>query len=209
MQEGKTTIQDIYEKEKPTLGDFLRDNELSPPYLNLLYGNHEILVRIDKIAKQIKKDTNDKEHLIIICVLKGAVKFTLDLVKQLHRPYILEYMQVSSYRGQLTSNNIALLKDITIDITDKNVLIVDDIIDTGHTMKLLINNLQQYKPKSLRTCALINKTSRRNVDIEVDYKGFDLPDNKYVVGYGLDYHECFRELSYIAEIDTKNYVYNL
>ena len=167
--------------------------------VKVLYSEEELQKRIGEVAEQLDKDYEGKK-IIVISVLKGAVFFTVDLVKKMKTPIQLEVMQTSSYEGTESTGNIKIKKDLDQDIEGKDVLIVEDIIDTGHTLKLLKEYLLSKKPNSLKICVLADKKERRAVDIDVDYKCFEIP-NKFVIGYGFDYDEEFRNLPYVGYID--------
>ena len=157
--------------------------------------------RIKELAKQIEKDYENKE-ITIISVLRGAVFFTVDLSKNINNKINFEFIEVSSYGNNLESTGeIKINKDISEAIEGKDVLIVEDIIDTGRTLKYLKEYLQSKKAKSIKICTLINKPERREVEVDVDYIGFDIP-NKFVLGYGLDYEGYYRNLPYIGYIEV-------
>lgn len=168
--------------------------------LKILFEESEIQKRIGEIAKQIDKDYEGKKELVIICVLKGAVFFTVDLVKKMKTPIVLEVMQVSSYAGTETTGTISIKKDLDADIEGKDVLIVEDIIDTGYTLRALREDLLSRKPNSLKIAVLLDKKERRKVDIDIDYTGYVIP-NKFVVGYGFDVDEKGRNIPYIGYIE--------
>lgn len=168
--------------------------------LKILFEESEIQKRIEEIAKQIDKDYEGKKELVIICVLKGAVFFTVDLVKKMKTPIVLEVMQVSSYAGTETTGTISIKKDLDADIEGKDVLIVEDIIDTGYTLRALREDLLSRKPNSLKIAVLLDKKERRKVDIDIDYTGYVIP-NKFVVGYGFDVDEKGRNIPYIGYIE--------
>lgn len=168
--------------------------------LKVLYEQEEIQKRIAELAKQIDEDYAGSKEVVIICVLKGAVFFTVDLVKKMKTPIVLEVMQVSSYSGTETTGAISIKKDLDADIEGKDVLIVEDIIDTGYTLRALKQDLLSRKPKSLKIAVLLNKKERRKVDIPVDYVGYEIP-NKFVVGYGFDVDERGRNIPYIGYIE--------
>lgn len=144
-----------------------------------------------------------EEELYLICVLKGSVMFMTDLAKRLTMPVKMEFIRVSSYGSQTISSGKVNPIDINLpDLNDKNVLIVEDIIDTGYTAEFLINYMKNnYKVKTLKFCTLLNKKSRRKTDIEADFCCFEI-DDKYVVGYGLDADGCYRNLPYVGYIET-------
>ena len=149
-----------------------------------------------KLGKEISKDYKGKD-LVVICLLKGGVMFTTDLVKHIETKVYLDFLTASSYKNEEeSSGNVEIKSDISIDIRDKDVLIVDDIFDTGHTMKNIYNYLNTKSPKSLKTCVLLDKPERREVDFDVDYVGKEI-DNLFVVGYGLDYEGFYRNIPYI------------
>lgn len=167
-------------------------------HIKTLISEEKLNQRIKEIGKQITKDYRNEE-IVIICVLKGAIYFTIDLTKHIEsNNLLLEFMQVSSYgNSKESSEEIKIKKDIDLDITGKNIIIVEDIIDSGLTMKKLKEYLLSKKPKTLKICTLLDKKERRKVQIEADYVGFEIP-NKFVLGYGLDYEEYYRNLPYIA-----------
>ncbi len=148
--------------------------------------------RIKQLAKQIEKDYEGK-NLTIICILKGSVYFTTDLTKYMNNNVSIEFMRVSSYEGTNSTGKIQLKLDLDEPVTNKNILIVEDIIDTGKTLSYLINYLKKQKPTSLKLCTLLDKPERRTVDIQVDYTGFTIA-NHFVIGYGMDLNEEYRNL---------------
>ena len=166
----------------------------------VLFEEEEIQKRIKEVAEQIDKDYEGKE-LVIISILKGAVFFTVDLVKKMKTPIELEVMQVSSYCGTESTGNILVKKDLDYDIEGRDVLIVEDIIDTGRTLKYLKEYLYTKNPNSLKIAVLVDKKERREVDIDVDYAVFDIP-NKFVVGYGFDIDEKYRNIPYIGYVEN-------
>lgn len=168
--------------------------------VEVLYGEEEVQKRIAELAKQIDEDYAGKT-LTVICVLKGAVFFTVDLLKKMKTQVALEMMQVSSYEGTETTGKITIKKDLEKDIFGKDVLIVEDIVDTGYTLKYLKEYLQTKHPKSLKIAVLTDKAERRRVDVKLDYTGFVIP-NEFVVGYGMDYDEIGRNLPYIGYIKS-------
>ncbi len=155
--------------------------------------------RIYELAKQIEKDYEGKE-LTLVCILKGSTIFTVDLAKKMDKKLKLEFMQVSSYIGEkISSGKINLKLDLPEVLEGENLLIVEDIIDTGRTLNYLIKHLKQKNPASIKICTLLDKPERREYDVKVDYVGFQVPD-KFVIGYGLDDKEFYRNLPYIAEV---------
>jgi hypoxanthine phosphoribosyltransferase len=164
-----------------------------------LIGGDELSKRVGELAQQVSADYEGKE-LVLVCVLKGAVFFLADLARRLAIPCSLDFMAVSSY-GSATdsSGTVRILKDLDMDIQDKHVLIIEDIIDSGLTLSYLMKNLTARKPASLEICALLTKPSRRRINLACKYVGFEIPD-EFVVGYGLDFAERFRTLDYIATL---------
>jgi hypoxanthine phosphoribosyltransferase len=154
--------------------------------------------RIQEMADQITADYNGEEDLLLICVLKGGYMFLADLSRALKRPHELEFMGVSSYgSGTESSGAVQIIMDLKQPINGRNVLIVEDIIDSGRTLDYMRRTLLARNPASLRICSLLNKPSRREIDVAVEYVGFDIPD-EFVVGYGLDFDELYRNLPFIA-----------
>ena len=164
----------------------------------------EILLSPEAIAQKVaqlgQKITADccGEELVLICVLKGAMVFAADLMRQIDLPIILDTIVASSYGNSTESSGEVIIKqDIKTNIKDKQVLVVDDIVDTGYTLRLLCEKLRQRGPKSLKSCAFLDKPSRRVVDFVPDYVGYEIPD-AFVIGYGLDYNEQYRALPYVG-----------
>ena len=159
-----------------------------------------IEARVLELAEQISKDYENCGELVLVGVLKGAFIFLADLSRQLTIPRVIEFIAVSSYgSGSRSSGAVRLVMDVRGNIEDKHVLIVEDIVDTGHTLKYLIGILDSHGPASVKTCALVRKVERAEVEVDVDYLGFDIPD-EWVVGYGLDYAEKNRTLPYIGVV---------
>ena len=165
-----------------------------------LYTQKQINTRTKEIANELYKKYKDEE-VVFICTLKGAVFFTCDLLKKYKGNARIEFLRVSSYNGKNTTGKIELNLSISKDnIENKNVIIVEDIIDTGYTLKFLKGYINDMKPKSLKICTLLDKKARRKVEIEADYTGFEI-DDLFVIGYGLDYNQQYRNLSYIGVIE--------
>ncbi|MEJ2747367.1 MAG: hypoxanthine phosphoribosyltransferase [Anaerolineae bacterium] len=163
-----------------------------------LIDETQLQTRIQEIAEQITADYVGEEDLLLICVLKGGYMFLADLSRALKRPHTLDFMGVSSYgAGTESSGAVQIIMDLKQPINGRNVLIVEDIIDSGHTLDYMRRTLLARNPASLRICSLLNKPSRREIDVPVEYIGFDIPD-EFVVGYGLDFDELYRNLPFIA-----------
>lgn len=170
----------------------------------ILLAEEQIAERISEMGKQITEDYKG-ETLLIVGILKGAIVFFSDLARKLDLDVEMDFMSVSSYGSSAQSSGAAkLLKDLDYDIKGKNVLIVEDIIDTGLTLNYLVNSLEARHPKSLKTCCLLDKPSRRKIDFKPDYKGFEMPD-EFLVGYGLDYASKYRNLPYIGVLKKNIY----
>ncbi len=155
--------------------------------------------RIAELGAQISQDYADCQDLLLLCILKGGVMFLSDLSRHIQAPHMIDFMAASSYGlgARQASGSVRIDMDLRMDVKGKHVLVVEDIIDSGHTLSFVIKTLRNREPASLRLCALLNKQSRREVDIQVDYIGFDI-ENKYVFGYGLDLDERFRNLPFVG-----------
>lgn len=162
-----------------------------------LLSEEEVNKKIEEIGRQISQDYAGKAvHLV--CVLKGGVFFTCELAKRITVPVSLDFMSVSSYGNDTKSSGVVkIVKDLDESIENKDVLVVEDIVDSGRTLSYLLENLKSRKPRSLKLCALLDKPDRRVTEVNVDYKGFEIPD-EFVVGYGLDYGQKYRNLPYIG-----------
>ena len=165
-----------------------------------LISEKDIAKRIVELGAQISADYQG-ESVFMLCVLKGGVYFTTELSKRMSVPVSLDFMAVSSYGMETESSGVVkIIKDLDESIEGKNVLVVEDIIDSGRTLSLLLENLRQRKPKTLKLCTLLNKPARRVTDIQVDYVGYEIPD-EFVVGYGMDYAQKYRNLPYIGFVE--------
>lgn len=164
--------------------------------IDVLINSARIEKRLEEMATQIMKDYKDEE-LVFIGVLKGATTFMIELAKRIKSSVEFEFIQARSYEGTQSSGKIEILQDLTGKIEGKNVIIIEDIIDTGRTLEYLLEYLKDYNPKSLKIACLLSKSSRRVVELKVDYIGFQIPD-EFVIGYGMDYNEKYRNLPYIG-----------
>ncbi len=175
------------------------DHGYGPDIDHVLLSEEQIQAKIAELADQIATDYAGKE-VLLVGVLKGAVLFMSDFARALQLPTQMEFMAVSSYGSATSSSGVVrILKDLDRDITDKHVLVLEDIIDSGLTLSWLLKNLGGRSPASLEVCALLTKPSRRTVDLPVRYTGFEIPD-KFAIGYGLDYAERYRNLPYVAAL---------
>ena len=177
---------------------------------SVLITEGQIQARIAELGAQIGDDYRDMsagsgQDLLLITVLKGAVLFVTDLARAIPRPTQFEFMAVSSYGSSTSSSGVVrILKDLDRDITDRDVLIVEDVVDSGLTLSWLSRNITTRHPRSLRVCTLLRKPDAVGANVEINYVGFDIP-NDFVVGYGLDYDERYRDLPYIGTLDPRIY----
>lgn len=169
-------------------------------HIEIMLAEEVVNERIKELGAQISRDYAGKS-IHLICILKGSVYFTCELAKRITIPVTMDFMQCSSYGAETKSSGIVkLAKDLDEPITGRDVLIIEDIIDSGRTLNHLKNLLGQREPASLKLCTLLDKPSRRVVDVDVEYVGFEIED-KFVVGYGLDYDQQYRNLPYIGVVN--------
>lgn len=167
--------------------------------ITVMISKEDLEERIQQLADKISSDYEGKQ-LHLICILKGSIFFTCELAKRMTIPVTFDFMSVSSYGNDTkTSGVVRLVKDLDEPIEGKDVLVIEDIIDSGRTLSYLLENMRNRKPESLRLCTLLDKPERRVTDVEVDYTGFEIPD-EFVVGYGLDYAQKYRNLPYIGVV---------
>jgi hypoxanthine phosphoribosyltransferase len=170
----------------------------------VLLSEQEIRQRTKELGQQISTDYAGQD-LLLVCVLKGAITFLADLMREITIPHAIDFMAISSYGASTESSGVVrILKDLDTSIEGRNVLIVEDIIDTGRTLNYITRNLRTRQPKSLHICTLLSKPSRREIDIPLHYVGFEIP-NKFVIGYGLDFAEIYRSLAYIGVLKQEKY----
>lgn len=169
---------------------------------DVMISKEEIHKRITELGAEISKDYKD-QSIMAICVLKGAVLFMSDLIREINVDTRIDFMAVSSYGASTHSTGVVrILKDLDSNIEGENVLVIEDIIDTGLTLKYLKEYLLARNPKSLKICTLLDKPERRAVEIEAEYIGFTI-ENKFIVGYGLDYNQLYRNLPYISYLEEE------
>ena len=170
---------------------------------NILVSEEEIDGIVTRLGQEIDRDYADK-NLVIVCVLKGSVMFTIDLSKKLNTVCEMEFVRTYSYgNGTESSGDVKMLIDFDRpDVADCDFLIIEDIVDSGNTLKFLVDHLKATGPRSVKTCAFLDKPSRRKVDIDPDYVGKEIPD-KFVFGYGLDLFEKYRDLPYVAVVSPE------
>jgi len=171
----------------------------------VLVSEEQLQSRVAELGAQISADYAG-EDLLLVCVLRGGVMFLTDLMRNLSIPHMIDFMALSSYGvgRRESSGKVRITMDLNMDIFGKNVVIVEDIVDSGRTMCSLLEVLETRKPKSLKICTLLDKAARREVDVQLDYVGFDIED-KFVFGYGLDLDEYYRDLPFVGVVDLDMY----
>ena len=170
----------------------------------ILVTEAQIAAKVRELGGAIAADYRGKD-LVLVSILKGALPFLADLMRQVHLPLSLDFLEVSSYGTSTeTSGVVRILKDLANPIEGRDVLVVEDILDTGNTLAFVIDHLRSQRPASVRICTLLDKPARRIIPIEIDYRGFEIPD-KFVVGYGLDYAERYRNLPFIGVLKPEVY----
>jgi len=171
--------------------------------LTSLITERDIEQRVAELAQAVSRDYADKGEIVLVGVLRGAFMFLADIARRLTTPCRVDFIALASYeRGSFQSSGVRLVLDLRTDIGGRHVLVVEDIVDSGRTLHYLLKMLRARGPASLKTCVLTRKPARAEVDVPLDYVGFDIPD-RWVVGYGLDYDDRYRTLPYIATIDPE------
>jgi hypoxanthine phosphoribosyltransferase len=171
----------------------------------ILIDEETLQKRVRELGEQISRDYADDE-LLLICILRGGVVFMVDLMRQLSIPHAIDFMAISSYGagGRASTGNVRLTFDLQTNIEGKHVLLVEDIVDSGHTLSHVLEMLRTRNPQSLKVCALLDKEERREVKVPIHYRGFSIA-NKFVFGYGLDLDEYYRNLPFVAVVDLNKY----
>jgi hypoxanthine phosphoribosyltransferase len=171
----------------------------------ILLEEETIQRRVAELGAQISQDYEGQD-LLVVCILRGAVLFLTDLIRQISLPHMVDFMSVTSYSigARQSSGRARITLDINTDIHGRNVLFVEDIVDSGHTLKAVLEMLSARQPESLRVCVLLDKFDRREVDVPLDYVGFKIPD-RFVFGYGLDLDEYYRNLPFIGTVNAEKY----
>ncbi len=171
----------------------------------ILIDSAALQSRIRELGAEISRDYQG-EDLLLICILRGGVVFMVDLMRHITVPHAVDFMAISSYGvgARASSGNVRMSLDLQTNIEGKNVLLVEDIVDSGHTLSHVVEMLQTRKPRSLKVCALLDKEERREIDVPIHYRGFSIP-NKFVFGYGLDLDEYYRNLPFVAVVDPQKY----
>jgi len=169
----------------------------------VLISETQIAKRLRKMSREIERDFKGRE-MVIVSLLNGTVMFLADLIRYISLPLRLDFIGVSSYGTGSTSGELVFTKELRLDVQGRDVLLVDDILDTGKTMSRVLGRLSPLKPRRIRTCVLLNKAARRTEDVEADYVGFEIPDY-FVVGYGLDFAERYRNLPFVGVLHPHIY----
>jgi hypoxanthine phosphoribosyltransferase len=166
----------------------------------VLVAEKEIAARVAEIGREIARDYAESA-LVLVGVLQGAIPFVADLMRALPIDVTVDFLRASSYgAGTTSSGTVRLVGDLSVDVADRHVVVVDDIVDTGHTLAALKRELEARRPRSVKTCVLLDKTGRRETEVRIDYVGFTIP-NVFVVGYGLDYDGLYRNLPHVATLE--------
>jgi len=169
----------------------------------ILFTDAQIARRVKSLAREIERDFRGRE-LVVVSLLNGTVLFLADLIRHLNLPLRLDFIGVSSYGAGTESGDLVFTKELRLDVRGRDVLLLDDILDTGKTLSRVIPRLQALKPRRIRTCVLLDKPARRAHDVEADYVGFEIPDF-FVVGYGLDFAERYRNLPFVGVLHPHLY----
>jgi hypoxanthine phosphoribosyltransferase len=162
----------------------------------VLITEEQVKRRVKELGEEISHDYKGKD-LVIVAVLRGAIVFLCDLIREISIPITLDFLSISSYSGQTRTGVVRILKDLDESIENRHVILVEDIIDTGLTLNYILKTLRARRPADIRVCALLDKKARRIVDVQIDYVGFEIPD-EFVVGYGMDYDQRYRSLPFIG-----------
>lgn len=171
--------------------------------MRILISQEDLEARVAAMAAEIDRDYAESDRLVCIGVLKGSVFFMVDLLKRLKVPLAIDFFQTSSYGSSTSPGEVRIRKDLDLSIRGKDVLLIEDIVDTGYTLRTILDLLRFRGARSVRLCALLDKAAAREVDVKIDYRGFEI-EKLFVVGYGLDYDEHYRNLPYIAVLDSED-----
>jgi hypoxanthine phosphoribosyltransferase len=170
----------------------------------ILIDEHTLQKRITELGEEISRDYVGTDNLLLICILRGGIVFIVDLMRRITVPHQVDFMAISSYGAGVreSEGNVRVTLDLQTNIRDKDVLLVEDIIDSGHTIASVLELLNIRQPRSLKVCSLLDKAERREVVVPIHYRGFEIP-NKFVFGYGLDIDEYYRNLPFIGVVDLE------
>jgi hypoxanthine phosphoribosyltransferase len=183
---------------------FPPENDLLRDVARILISADALQARVNDLGQQIAQDYDGLDPMLI-CVLKGGYMFLADLTRALSTRHSIDFMAISSYGNATESSGVVrILKDLDSDISGRHILVVEDIVDTGQTLSYLLENLRSRQPASIRVCTLLSKAARRQIDLHVDYVGFEIPD-EFVIGYGLDYAEAYRNLAFVGVLKPEVY----
>jgi len=171
--------------------------------VRILISQEDLEARVAAMAAEIDRDYAESDRLVCIGVLKGSVFFMVDLLKRLKVPLAIDFFQTSSYGSSTSPGEVRIRKDLDLSIRGKDVLLIEDIVDTGYTLRTILDLLRFRGARSVRLCALLDKAAAREVDVRIDYRGFEI-EKLFVVGYGLDFDEHYRNLPYIAVLDSED-----
>ncbi len=166
----------------------------------VLISKERLEARVSELAAEIQRDYVDAEGLICVGILKGSVFFMMDLLKQIDLPLAIDFFQTSSYGADTVPGEVRIRKDLDLSIRDRDVLLIEDIVDTGFTLRTIMSLLRFRGARSVKLCALLDKVDKRQAEVEIDYRGFEI-ENVFVVGYGLDRDEIYRNLPFIGVCD--------
>ncbi|EGL38740.1 hypoxanthine phosphoribosyltransferase [Parvimonas micra] len=181
------------------------DNVVKSDMKDLLFDEKTIKNRVEDLGKEITKHyENDESELVVVGILRGSTLFFADLIRYINLPISIDFMAISSYGNSSESGVVKIIKDLEADVTGKNILIVEDIIDTGKTLKYLLNYFKERGAKTVKIASMLDKPERRLVEISGDFVGFAVP-NDFIVGYGLDYNQSYRNLPYIISLKEEVY----
>lgn len=181
------------------------DNIVKSDMKDLLFDEKTIKNRVEDLGKEITKHyENDESELVVVGILRGSTLFFADLIRYINLPISIDFMAISSYGNSSESGVVKIIKDLEADVTGKNILIVEDIIDTGKTLKYLLNYFKERGAKTVKIASMLDKPERRLVEISGDFVGFAVP-NDFIVGYGLDYNQSYRNLPYIISLKEEVY----
>ncbi|MBM6991259.1 MAG: hypoxanthine phosphoribosyltransferase [Mobilibacterium timonense] len=174
------------------------------PVGKILFTEEQIRARARELGRQIREDLKDQDELIVVCTLKGAVMWMTDLVKEIPMDTKLDFVIASSYGSSTASSGVVTIKmDVESNLYKKNVLVVEDIVDSGNTLSFLMEKLKERNPRWLKVCTMLDKPSRRTTGFKADYVGFTV-DDLFIIGYGLDYDQRYRGLPYISYLQSEN-----